>query len=460
MTDAVHGYSYGPGMRTPSALVAVLLLATPAAAAAADGGGASLLVVSRTALPAEPTTCAVGSPFVRGSEGSPAAVAVGRRVTALWQQDVTHGGDAEIGTGSASLSNRLGGPCGAPSGGDATLMPAVAKGPDNRIWTATAVNGAQVSRVLISDGRHAPLVVDERQGTTGAGTGFLPPGLAVDGTTVHVTYVANTAPLLVRGLHRSYDTATRQWSPVHPLTIGATPAMYDFREQLVALGKGRLLALSTEVDQPGLATLAPSYLQQRDLTQAPVVVRARVSGDAGATWGQPRVVLTLANGSVRDPAPGSDSANALRSLVHPSVAVGPNGSVHVAAESVRPGGGTELLVRSSGDGGVTWSAARSLVRPDLALHTSVAVDARNRVALSWLDVDRTGSGLPATWRAALLGSSMPTALSKSFSLRALAPAYVGDQGAMVGLESGFGAVTVVGTGDPQDRTDVVLVRLR
>ena len=447
-------------MRTSPALAVVFLLATPVGALAASRPDASVQVVSRTVLSAPPTTCATGSPFVRGAEGSPAAVAERHRITAVWQQDVTHGGDAEIGTGSASLSNRLGGPCGAPSGGDATQMPAVATGPDGRIWTATAVNGGQVSRVLLSDGRSAPLVVDERQGATGAGTGFLPPGLAVDGTTVHVTYVANTAPLVVRGLHRSYDTRTRLWSPVHPLTIGATPALYDFREQLVALGKGHLLALSTEVDQPGLATLAPSYLQHRDLTQAPIVVRARRSDDAGATWGQPQVVLTLANGAARDPAPGSDSANALRSLVHPSVAVGPDGSVHVAAESVRPGGGTDLLTRSSTDGGATWSAVRSLARPDLALHASVAVDARHRVALSWLDVDSTGAGLPATWRAALLGSTATTALSRPFSLRALAPAYVGDQGALVGLERGFGAVTVVGTGDPLDRTDVVLVRLR
>ena len=51
-------------------------------------------------------------------------------------------------------------------------------------------------------------------------------------------------------------------------------------------------------------------------------------------------------------------------------------------------------------------------------------------------------------------------LSDVFDLRALAPVAVGDQGALVGLRRGFAAATVVGTGGPQNPSDVVLTTLR
>lgn len=435
--------------------LALVALPTVASAARPAPGPPHLVVTGREVLTSAPTSC---PGFRTGAEASPTAVADGRDVTAVWQQDVDHDAAGSITTIAATLSTRVGGPCSATTGGPRANVvgpPSTARGADGRVWTAVAESGSEVNRVLLSDGERT-VVVEEQPATPVGNLELLPATVAVDPRSprrVHVAYSMNVFPAGTVSVHREVDAVTGAVSAAHPYWYGPTPALYDFREQLVALGGDALLALSTEVDPAGLPGLAPSYVERTDLTQAPVVVRARRSTDAGMTWSLPQTVLRLSNGAVRDPQGGT----ALRSLVHPSVAVGPDGRVHVAAESVEASG-TDLLVASTDDAGLTWSQAPAVRRPGVAIATAVAVDGRGRTALSWLDVD---GDLHGTWRAQLVAAQgRAVDLSSHFDLRRVAPAYVGDQGSLVGLDRGFAAVTVVGTGVDSNPTDVVLVRLR
>lgn len=457
-------------MRAALPVVAVLLLsAVPAAADPAEDG----LLVQKGTVVSGPTPYGPCSAAGRGREASP-ALASGQRPEeplVVWQQDAGHDAFVDIDTSSAGLGSTAGdlgvGPC-APGGAadQSVSAPSVATGPDGSRWTATTVSGFERGQVVLArlrpGGSWQRTVVHE-----------LAPGVPpllllattvvvdpVDPETVHVAYVRNHVPAGTVAVHRVSSDGGATWSPESIMSVGPTPLGFDFAEQLVALGGARLLALSTEVDQVGMVGLTSDYVQRGDLTQAPIVVRARTSDDSGRTWSLPRPVLVLRNGGVRD---REEGGTALRSLVRPSVAVGPDGAVHVAGESVAADGSeTLVLVARSTDGGLSWATPRAIEVDGLALCTAVAVDGSGRVAVSWLGVDQhtmqAAWSVAATRRGGAWTSAQP--LSETFDLRALAPAYVGDQGALLGLRKGFAAATVVGTGDEANPSDVVLTTLR
>jgi hypothetical protein len=187
----------------------------------------------------------------------------------------------------------------------------------------------------------------------------------------------------------------------------------------------------------------------------------RRSIDGGVTWSPPTLALRLTNGGVRDrDVPGT----ALRSLVRPSVAVGPDGVLHIAGESVSPDGtSTEVLVASPCEAG--WCTTTAATVPGLAIAASVAVDQTGELAVSWLDLSGDVRGdreLDAQWHWSSVGPkgwSEPRAFTREFDLRTLAPAYVGDQGALLGHQRGFWAAPVVGTRLDANPSDVLLVRL-
>lgn len=396
---------------------------------------------------------------LRGAEASPVALRDGDAVRVLWQQDPRHGAGGFVETHSPAVRGAGGGACSAGGRiGEEALMPSAVVGPDGATWVAVVVNGPETSRISVErDG--VARTVEELPAVPSGSTSYLHATIAVDRAdpdVVHVAYVRNHFPAGTVALHRVSRDRGDTWSDPHVISAGVTPLGYDFREQLVALGGERLLALSTEVDAGDMPTILPTSVERLDLTQAPVVIRARNSDDGGATWSTPRIVLDLPNRPVRDPAGGT----ALRSLVHPSVVVEPDGTVLVAAEAVLHEGGTRLLVASSEDGGGSWVVTGPVGMPGLGLHAAVAVDDRGRRALSWLQVD------PATtawqWKVVVhdgTGWSAPLDLSPVFALRPLADSYVGDVGALVGLGSGFAAATVVGTGVPSNPSDIVLTTI-
>lgn len=466
-------------------LPALLLTALPAVAEPQE----EPLRVQRTAVVSGSSAYgACARPHRQGLEASPALLA-GRNPLepdVVWQQDASRGGGADIATSAAGLRSTAGdlgvGLCGADRApGTVTSAPSVAVGPDGTQWSAAAVNGPQRDAVVVA--RRTPgakwvALPVSVETMAGPGYEYLPPTIAVDPQdpdVVHVAYSRNHFPAGTLAVHRSSTDGGGTWSAEHRIDVGPTPFGYDFAEQLVALGGPDLLALSTEVDQAGLPALLPDYLSRGDLTQAPIVVRARRSTDGGVSWSLPQTVLTLANGGVRDrsrPAQGSgtgiddDGDTALRSLVRPSVAVAPDGAVHVAAESVaQDGDSTQVLVARLPKGSATWTTVRPGTVPGVAFAASVAVDGDGRLAVSYLAQSGTGTAeaLPAQWQVAVLrpdGTWGAQPLGATFDLRRLASSYVGDQGALLGLRHGFAAATVVGTGDPEDPSDVVLTTLR
>lgn len=456
-------------------LSALVLVAVPAAA---DPPGERLQATG-TSVASGPSPYGDCAPDERqGDEGSPALLAASRpdEPVVVWQQDVSHGSGGDIVTSSAGLGSTTGdlgvGACAAGGRpGEVAAAPSLAVGSDGTRWAVTAVNGPERSQVVLASQRAAGAWIPQVVATFAVDAPsliFLGPTVAVDPADprrVHVAYVRNHFPAGTVAMHRMSSDGGVTWTPEHPMSVGPTPLGYDFAEQLVALGGDDLVAISTEVDQAGLGVLLTDYVQARDLTQAPIVHRARTSSDGGVTWSLPRTVLTLGNGGVRDRERGG---TALRSLVRPSVAVGPDGTVHVAGESVAPDGGrTALLVARSADGGRTWVTSTAAEVAGVALSAAVAVDGTGRLALSWLDLsaDRPGDAtLDAAWR--IVGSrdgrawSPAQPLSDAFDLRVLAPAFVGDQGALLGMRRGFTAATVVGTGDPGNPSDVVVTTLR
>jgi hypothetical protein len=456
-------------------LAAVVLLAAPATMQAASATSATATSSRVVSGPSPYGACADGQQ--RGAEASP-AVAVGARdndLVVAWQQDPTHLAGGAVTTEAAGLLSTSG-PFGGGScstggrSGERAESPSLSRGADGTLWAASVANADERSSVIVSrrapdaSWTSTPIATMERSGLP---IPYFPATIAADpddAARLHVAYVRNHFPAGTVAVHRSSSDSGRTWSDEHVIGLGPTPLAYDFAEQLVALGGNALLAVSTEVDQAHLATLASDYVGGPDLTQAPIVLRARRSTDGGSTWSLPVDVLRLANGGVRD---RERDGTALRSLVRPSVVRAADGTVHVAAESVAADGRrTELLLGSSRDGGASWSRSVAATVQGIALAAAVASDGTGRLALSWLDLslDRPGDGpLTAAWRIATTGEpggwSAPAALSEPFDLRPLAPSYVGDQGALVGLRRGFAAATVVGTGQ-QDPSDVVLSVLR
>lgn len=407
----------------------------------------------------------------RGAEGSPVIARPGDPVV-LWQQDLEHDDGGEVITQAAGQTSTAGplegGQCG-PRGrtGDLVSSPSAVTAPDGTVWSVNVVNGAEVAQVRLAHlppgGTWSSEVVAEQVAPL-PNLGFLPATVAVaptDPPTVHVAYVRNQFPTGTVAVHRSREVGSKQWSPEHVISAGATPLGYDFAEQVVSLGGQHLLAVSTEVDLAGFVRLLPDYAEHGDLTQAPVEHRVRHSRDGGRSWTDPVLALRLENGSVRDP---EDGETALRSLVRPSVAVAPSGRVHIAGESVSSDGGrTSVLVATPC--GAAWCSQVAAVVPGLALAASVAVDGTGDLAVSWLDLsdDVVGDdGLTARWRWSSTGPqgwSKPRPLTEAFDLRLLAPSYVGDQGALLGRDRGFLAAPVVGTGDKANPSDVLLLRL-
>lgn len=456
------------------AAVTVALSALPAAAQAPE----EALRVVRSEVVSGPSPyddCADGR--LRGAEASP-ALAVTHRPSSLavvWQQDASHDAGGEITTVSSGIGSNAGdvgaAEC-APGArpGETASAPSLAVGADGTQWAATTVGGQDRWQVVVARrqprGSWQPGVVAEFDPAT-VPTSYLPPTVAVDPAdpaVVHVAYARNHFPAGTLAVHRVTRDGGATWSAEHVIGAGATVLAYDFAEQLAVLPGGRLLAVSTEVDQADLAVLAPDYVDNGDLTQAPVVHRARVSDDGGQTWSLPVDVLRLDNGGVRDREPKPEGPRtALRSLVRPSVALAPDGAVHVAGESVAGDGTrTALLVATSRDSGESWTSEVAATTPGLGLAASVAVDGTGRLAVSWLSLSRdrpADDELTAEWRIASQRGArwMPAQpLSQPFDLRLLAPVFVGDQGALVGLRRGFAAATVVGTGRAGDPSNVVL----
>ena len=461
-------------MRPALPAAAVLLLTAVPAVASPPADGLQTLRSSVVSGPSPYGPCAAG--HGRGVEASPALLVDARPegVDVVWQQDASHGAGGEITTASAGVASTAGdvgaGAC-APAGrpGEVVSAPSAAVGPDGTRWVATAVTGQDRAQVVVArrSGRGAwtPNVVAAFDPAS-VPLSYLPPTVAVDPQdplTVHVAYSRNHFPAGTLAVHRVSRDGGQTWSGEHLMSVGPTPLGYDFAEQLVALGGDRLLAISTEVDEAGLLTLAPDYLGALDLTQAPVVHRARTSPDGGTTWSPPVTVHRLANGGVRDRERGG---TALRSLVRPSVVVGSDGAVHVAGESVAEDGSrTTVLLSTSKDRGRTWTRGTAAAVDGVALAASVAVDGSGRLAVSYLDLsrDEPGGGLDARWQIATErggGAWVAQPLSDAFDLRVLAPVAVGDQGALVGLRRGFAAATVVGTGSAENPSDVVLTTLR
>ena len=96
-------------------------------------------------------------------------------------------------------------------------------------------------------------------------------------------------------------------------------------------------------------------------------------------------------------------------IFSPSIAVGPDGKIHVAFVETHPNTfALAVYYRSSGDHGKTWTEAKNLSEdmPDIAVgRSTVLVDGRNRIYVIW----RAGMGqyLPASSN---LGGSGPSNL--------------------------------------------------
>ena len=227
------------------------------------------------------------------------------------------------------------------------------------------------------------------------------------------------------------------------------PDAQTISNQIVALPGGALVDVFVLVTRASQAR--PDY-----------TVAVLRSPDRGVTWSAPIPVGRVLAAGARDPA-----GHPIRSgIVVPAVAADPAaGVLHVAWEDARFGGGTRdgVVLATSADGGLTWSAPRQVHQAPAAqaFRPSLAVAPGGALALTYHD-DREGAGRPAgAWITVWLATSrdggdtwQELALGEPFDLR-LAPDvtgdgwFVGDYTGLVADGDGFVAVfAATAPGDP------------
>jgi hypothetical protein len=118
------------------------------------------------------------------------------------------------------------------------------------------------------------------------------------------------------------------------------------------------------------------------------------STDAGVTWSQPITVAKAVPGSISDPTTGEP----VRPGDLPDIGVAPNGTVSLVWQDSRFGtGGAAILLSSSTDRGLTWSAPRVVNRDTSvqAFSASVEVNDSGVVGVTYYDF-RADTADPAT----------------------------------------------------------------
>lgn len=182
------------------------------------------------------------------------------------------------------------------------------------------------------------------------------PALSADGKTLYFTSENRSDGAGGFDLYCSTKTAS-DWDAALRLSSSSavTSLAYNNAHVLRAVGKTLHLVFS-------------------DAREGNAEVYYRRSDDAGATWGPERRVTSSAGISW-----------------FPSVAVGPDGTVHIVWDDDRSGTRT-IYYRRSADGGASWDAETVIsTGAGKAWYPDVAADAQGRVVAAWQD-QRNGAG--------------------------------------------------------------------